>query len=84
MTTTQWSRSNRYRTGSNAITDQAQGGGNKKAGFPYQVGREHFTSRFIKRQPLKDIMHTKFPLANFTRPIGGDVRTVRFLGIGRH
>ena len=30
---------NRNRMGSNAITDQNQGGGNKKAGFPYLVGR---------------------------------------------
>jgi hypothetical protein len=83
MTTTQWSRSNGYRSGSNAITDQAQGGGNKKAGFPYQVGREHFTSIFIKNTLLDFVMNTKLPLANVSRPIGGDVRTVRFLGIGR-
>ena len=82
MTTTQWSRSNRYRTGSNAITDQAQGGGSKKAGFPYQVGRETWSSIAIPKTSLKFAMTTKFPLASFSRPIGGDVRTVRFLGIG--
>ena len=83
MTTTQWSRSNGYRTGSNAITDQAQGGGNKKAGFPYQVGRESWSSIAIPKTTLAHVMNTKFPLANFSRPIGGDVRTVRFLGIGK-
>jgi hypothetical protein len=83
MTTTQWSRSNGYRSGSNAITDQAQGGGNKKAGFPYQVGREHFSSIFIKNTTLAFAMTNTHPEAKFSRPIGGDVRTVRFLGIGR-
>jgi len=83
MTTTQWSRSNRARMGSTAITDQSQGGGNKKAGFPYQVGRETWSSIAIPKTSLAFVMNTKFPLANFTRPIGGDVRTVRFLGIGK-
>jgi hypothetical protein len=39
-----FSRSNHYRSGSNAITDQNQGGGNKKAGFPYIIGRSWRTS----------------------------------------
>jgi len=34
-----WSRSNRYEMGSNALTTQNQGGGDKKAGFPYIIGR---------------------------------------------
>jgi len=29
------------------IITQNQGGGNKKAGFPYQVGRESWTSMFL-------------------------------------
>ena len=44
MTTTQWSRSNRNQMGSNALTTQNQGGGDKKAGFPYIVGRGWRTS----------------------------------------
>jgi hypothetical protein len=70
MTTSQWSRSNRSTMGSNAITDQNQGGGEKKAGFPYQVGREHFTSIFITPTSLKVVNNTKLPLANFSRNIG--------------
>jgi hypothetical protein len=31
-----------------AIVNQNQGGGNKKAGFPYQVGRDHWTSIFLR------------------------------------
>ena len=30
--------------GSNAIVNQNQGGGNKKSGFPYQIGRSWQTS----------------------------------------
>ena len=42
-----WSNSNKARMMSNVSTDQNQGGGNKKAGFPYQIGREHWTSLFL-------------------------------------
>ena len=39
--------------GSNAITDQNQGGGSKKAGFPYTVGRIYGVSLIHKMsQPL--------------------------------
>ena len=30
-----------------AIVNRNQGGGDKKAGFPYQVGRNHWTSIFL-------------------------------------
>jgi hypothetical protein len=30
-----------------SLTSQPQGGGSKKAGFPYQVGRESYTSVFL-------------------------------------
>ena len=36
--------SNHYRSGSNTRTTISQGGGSKKAGFPYQVGRTYSTS----------------------------------------
>jgi hypothetical protein len=39
--------SNRARMGSNAVTDQKQGGGPSKAGFPYQVGRDSWSSLAI-------------------------------------
>ena len=39
-----FSSSNRYRSGSNLQTNIAQGGGDKKAGFPYQVGRTQWTN----------------------------------------
>ncbi len=31
-----------------SVIVQNQGGGDKKAGFAYQVGREHWTSMFIR------------------------------------
>ena len=39
-----FSSSNRYQTGSNLQTNIAQGGGDKKAGFVYQVGRTQWTN----------------------------------------
>ena len=44
--TNPFSRSGSLRSsfGSTAITNQNQGGGSKKAGFPYQVGRSWQTS----------------------------------------
>ena len=42
-----WSNSNKNRMLSNVQTVQNQGGGEKKAGFPYQVGRSSWTSMFI-------------------------------------
>jgi hypothetical protein len=81
-----WSRSNRSSMGSNVTTVGAQGGGNKKAGFPFQVGRDSWTSIAFnmtdvaggKCAKLSCLMTTKFPLARVSRPIGGDVRTLYF------
>ena len=39
-----FSTSYRSAMGSNAVTDQNQGGGNKKAGFPGMIGRDSWTS----------------------------------------
>jgi hypothetical protein len=62
-----------------SITNQAQGGGSKKAGFPYQVGRQSGSSVAIGTcNPgngqaccnLTKYMTYPFPLANFSRPVG--------------
>jgi len=58
--------------------NQNQGGGEKKAGFPYQVGRSSAsTVAFNMTKPrqghcckLSAFNTTIFPLANFSRPIG--------------
>ena len=43
-----FSSSSGSRMGSNAYTDINQGGGVKKAGFPYQIGRDSWASVAIK------------------------------------
>ena len=62
-----------------SISNQAQGGGSKKAGFPHQIGRDSWTSIAIQTcNPgngqsccnLKKYMTYPFPLANVSRPIG--------------
>jgi hypothetical protein len=62
-----------------SISNQNQGGGSKKAGFPYQVGRGQWTSNFIQAcKPLSSTPcctltatnTTLFPLTNISRPIG--------------
>jgi len=53
-----------------SIVNQNQGGGSKKAGFPYQVGRTMWSEVFILRQPLTTYSTVKFPLASMSRPIG--------------
>jgi hypothetical protein len=69
-----------------SITNQNQGGGNKKAGFPYIVGRGSWSSIFFHSTApvyggccnLKKVMTMTFPAANPSRPIGSDVRIPAF------
>jgi hypothetical protein len=74
--------SNRSSLGSNTFTTQAQGGGSKKAGFPYQIGREYRTSiAFNTCDPQKftdtrtccglmGMQYTVNPRVNISKPIG--------------
>ena len=72
--------SNRSQMGSNVYTDVNQGGGSKKAGFPYQVGRSYRTSiAFQMTDPvnghcckLSSFRTSVFPLAHISRPIGSN------------
>lgn len=81
--------SNRAQMNSNVYTTQEQGGGAKKAGFPYIVGRTSWTNiAFQTYNPIKGtgitttvpcaslacLMTTKLPLACVSRPIGGQVQ----------
>ena len=67
-----------------SIVNQTQGGGAKKAGFPYQVGRTSSTSvAFNMTNPVSGHCATatclntlRFPLGNQSRPIGGSVSTL--------
>jgi hypothetical protein len=60
-----------------SIVNRNQGGGNKKAGFPYQVGRSSSTSVALGTQPsngpcckLTQLQVSLFPNAKLSRPIG--------------
>lgn len=62
-----------------SVTNQNQGGGNKKAGFPYQVGRTMWSNIYMGTKPpamgmaccsLKSYQINKLPMATVSRPIG--------------
>ena len=63
---------------SSSIVNQNQGGGSKKAGFPYQVGRSTWSSVTFKTTSPTDgkccklakMQMNLFPLAKASRPIG--------------
>ena len=66
----------------NVIVNANQGGGNKKAGLPKQIGRDTWTSVFLgATEPIygrcctqKEQMTMKFTPSNYVaRPVGGNV-----------
>ena len=67
-----FSASNHARMGSNAITDQNQGGGDKKAGFPHTIGRDHWVSIYLNNtsQNLKVLQFTVNPNVRQSRGVG--------------
>lgn len=76
-----FSSSSRARMHSNALTDQNQGGGNKKAGFPHQIGRDSWVSIYFGQKPQNGACCTRTDLAktlvftkNTVRPVGSDSR----------
>ena len=70
--------SSKAQLGSNVYTTQNQGGGSKKAGFPYQIGRETWSSIHLhSTNPisghccnLTKLQITLFPNTSQSRPIG--------------
>jgi len=74
--------SSQSKMGSNAITDINQGGGSKKAGFPYMIGRESWASIFIRGSDpisnrcctLGNLRTTLVFTKNTVRPINSDPR----------
>lgn len=68
-----------------SIANQNQGGGNKKAGLPYQIGRESYTSVIMGNTDivnghcctLKGYMTMRFSAATISRPIGSRVTVAR-------
>ena len=60
-----------------SITNQSQGGGSKKAGFPFQVGRGSWMSVHLDSVnpggqccTLANMQTLLFPLASISKPIG--------------
>ena len=68
-----------------SITNHNQGGGNKKAGLPYQIGRESYTSvLFGSSNPVNKHCFSKanytcmrFTNTTVSRPIGSSVNQAR-------
>ena len=67
-----FSSSHHHKIASNAVTDQNQGGGEKKAGFPYIIGRtQHTNIAFNHTGPwnLTFLMKINSKKTNISRPI---------------
>lgn len=67
-----------------------QGGGDKKAGFPYQVGRSAWSAIYLgcdsyqtRCCTLRQLQITVNPRVRSSRPIGGSVTTAYWMG-GAH
>lgn len=69
-----WSNSNKNQMLSNVRTVGNQGGGEKKAGFPYQIGRSSWSNVFILPTSLSTIGKTMVFTKNTVRPTGNDPR----------
>ena len=63
---------------SSAIVNQNQGGGSRKAGFPYIVGRYSWTTHYFAQhhldRPLVVFRMNTRPDARPSRPVGSDPR----------
>lgn len=55
------------------LINRDQGGGEKKAGFPYQVGRDSWSSIFIDNQRRSTLNMTKNPNVRINRPMGSTI-----------
>jgi len=77
--------SSRYRN-AGSLVNRSQGGGDKKAGFPYQIGRESYTSVLMHTSDpvhgscctLKSYMTMPLRSTRFQpRPVGASVNVAR-------
>ena len=63
--------------------NQKQGGGDKKAGLPYQIGRSTWSSIFIDNQSRSTLIMTKNPNVRISRPMGSTIN-VPYWNNGAH
>jgi hypothetical protein len=61
-----------------STTNQPQGGGNKKAGFPYLIGRSAWTSIALDKRSLRSLQFTANPNVRMSRPTGTAVPNTYF------
>jgi len=63
-----------------SITNQPQGGGCKKAGFPHTIGRDSWTSIYMRgtAQSLPTLQMTIYPNVSQSRPIGTRPSAARY------
>jgi hypothetical protein len=57
----------------NQTINRNQGGGDKKAGVPYQVGRSMWSSIFMDNMSLSTIRITRNPNVRLNRPMGSTI-----------
>ena len=75
-----FSRSNRAQMMSSAITDQNQGGGDKKAGLVPRVAKDHWFAIYAPSTSLNVMGMTKFTNTQQNRPVYG--RPQNYVGAG--
>jgi len=83
--------SSRYQMGSNYLTDVNQGGGNKKPGLPYLVGRGYMIGSIFKQNnathSLAQWNYNVFPISRQSRPISslstGNYKYYHMPGVGK-
>jgi hypothetical protein len=76
-------KASRNNMGSNAVTDVNQGGGNKKAGFPYLIGRPAAIYRGPRGPPAAlakplSVWNTTLVFSNISRNIGSSATGVTY------
>jgi hypothetical protein len=84
----QMTSANGIRISSNAETNINQGGGDKKAGLPYQVGRDSWFMPAMNNAGSRNTLytfngvfglrHTRNPRVRFSRPIGSTLGNVPY------
>lgn len=75
-----FSRSNHAKMMSSAITDQNQGGGDKKAGLVPRVAKDHWFAIYSKPASVGVMSMTMFPHTRQNRPVYG--RPQNYVGAG--
>jgi len=92
LTMRQMTRASGKSLGSNSETNINQGGGDKKAGLPYQVGRDSWFMPAMNNAGSRNTLytfngvfglrHTRNPRVRFSRPIGSTLTPLPYWSMG--